>query len=57
MSMNRMSKMVLCIALTLFFCACGQTGPLFIPEQAPSNEEAPSAIAENPEQLNTKEGQ
>ncbi|MFT6086655.1 MAG: putative small lipoprotein YifL [Glaciecola sp.] len=56
MSMNRMSKLVLCVALTLFLCACGQTGPLFIPEQAPSNEKTPQVVAENPEQLNSREG-
>ncbi|MFT4732762.1 MAG: putative small lipoprotein YifL [Gammaproteobacteria bacterium] len=57
MPMNRMSKSALCVALTLFLCACGQTGPLFIPEQAPSNDKTPQLIAENPEQLNSKEGQ
>lgn len=57
MSMNRMSKLALCVVLTLVLCACGQTGPLFIPEQAPSNEKTPQAVAENPEQLNNKEGQ
>jgi predicted small lipoprotein YifL len=55
--MNRTSKLVLCIALTLFLFACGQTGPLFIPEQAPSNEEVPQTVAEDPESLNSKEGQ
>jgi len=57
MSMNRMSKLALCIVLTLFLSACGQRGPLFIPEQAPSNENTPKAPAENPEKLNNKEGQ
>jgi predicted small lipoprotein YifL len=52
-----MSKLALCVVLTLVLCACGQTGPLFIPEQAPSNEKTPQAVAENPEQLNNKEGQ
>ncbi len=57
MSMNRMSKLALCIVLTIFLGACGQRGPLFIPEQAPSNKEIPKAPAETPEKLTTEEGQ
>ncbi|GAC30681.1 LPS translocon maturation chaperone LptM [Brumicola pallidula] len=52
-----MSKLALCIVLTIFLGACGQRGPLFIPEQAPSNKEIPKAPAETPEKLTTEEGQ
>lgn len=57
MSMNRMSKLALCTVLTVLLSACGQLGPLFIPEQAPSNKETPKAPAETPEKLTTEEGQ
>jgi len=57
MSMNRMSKLALCIALALFLCACGQRGPLYLPKQAPSNEKTPTAQSPTANQLNSKEGQ
>jgi predicted small lipoprotein YifL len=57
MSMNRMSKLALCIALALFLCACGQRGPLYLPKQAPSNEKTPSTESEPLSKLNSKEGQ
>ncbi len=57
MSMNRISKLALCVALALFLCACGQRGPLYLPKQAPSNEETPSTESEPTSKLNSKEGQ
>jgi predicted small lipoprotein YifL len=52
-----MSKLALFTVLTLFLSACGQRGALFLPEQAPSNQETPEAPAENLETLTIEEGQ
>jgi predicted small lipoprotein YifL len=51
--MNRNYKFALFTVLVLFLSACGQRGPLYLPEQAPANEpsseKAPEA-AQNPNQ-------
>ncbi|MFT5277678.1 MAG: putative small lipoprotein YifL [Glaciecola sp.] len=54
--MNRLSKLTLLAALTLFLCACGQRGPLYLPEQAPSNEPAPENPVQPPE-VRTTDGE
>jgi predicted small lipoprotein YifL len=38
--MNRISKLALFAVLALFLFSCGQRGPLYLPEQAPTNESA-----------------
>lgn len=34
-------RKVILIGLFLVLCGCGQKGPLFLPEQAPTNQEEP----------------
>jgi predicted small lipoprotein YifL len=46
--MNRISKLVPLAVLTLFLCACGQRGPLYLPEQAPNNTPVPEKPTQVP---------
>lgn len=41
--MNRISKLAAFVVLALFLFSCGQRGPLYLPEQAPTNEATPEA--------------
>jgi predicted small lipoprotein YifL len=54
--MNRIYKLALPVVLTLFLCACGQRGPLYLPEQAPNNKSKPEKVSEVPHKTNTDEG-
>lgn len=46
--MNRSSKIALVMGLMLFLSACGQRGPLYLPEDAPSNKSEPENRTEAP---------
>lgn len=47
--MNRIKKLVLPALLTLLLCACGQRGPLYLPEPAPSNKPEAQKPVPNPD--------
>ncbi|WP_284215532.1 LPS translocon maturation chaperone LptM [Agaribacter marinus] len=54
----RLKKRVTLIMIMLLVCACGQRGPLYLPEQAQTNQENPepeqTSISENRLSENTK---
>jgi predicted small lipoprotein YifL len=55
--MNRNYKLALLIVLALFLGACGQRGPLYLPEQAPTNEPSSEKAPEARQNPSLKEGQ
>ena len=50
--MTMRKKLTLTVLATLLLSACGQRGPLYLPEQAPQNHptESPSAPEDNAQQ-------
>ncbi|MBF7073649.1 lipoprotein [Glaciecola sp. MH2013] len=47
--MNRYLKLAVVLITSAFFSACGQRGPLYLPEETPTNEEQSNAILSNSE--------